>query len=85
MVTIVRAARERDARASIAVLVAAREHADAIVAELRGRGLQATRGGSATAADRSVIRELSALTRALLHGADRRPRGSRCCAARGAA
>jgi ATP-dependent exoDNAse (exonuclease V) beta subunit len=71
VVTLVRAARERDQGASIAVLVAAREHADAIVTELAASGFRARGVNLRPLAERSVIRELSALTRALLHGADR--------------
>jgi len=68
---IVRAARAGAAGESIAVLVASREHATAIAATLRGAGIAIRGVDLAPLQDRPVIRELAALTRSLLHGADR--------------
>jgi ATP-dependent exoDNAse (exonuclease V) beta subunit len=68
---IVRAARARAPASSIAVLVASREHATTIAATLRA-GAIALRGVDLEPLrDRPVVRELAALTRALLHGQDR--------------
>ena len=71
VVEIVRAERARAAQASIAVLVAGRDHAAAIVTQLRGAGFALRGVDLERLRDRSVIRDLSALARALLHGADR--------------
>ena len=71
VVDIVRAARERDPLASIAVLVASREHVLLPVAQLRACGFTLRGVDLERLRDRPVIRDLAALTRALLHGADR--------------
>jgi ATP-dependent exoDNAse (exonuclease V) beta subunit len=68
---IVRAARARSASSSIAVLVASREHAAVIAATLRAAGIAIRGLDLEPLRDRPVIRELAALTRALLHGQDR--------------
>jgi ATP-dependent exoDNAse (exonuclease V) beta subunit len=68
---IVRAARAREPAASIAVLVAGRDHAGKIVAELRAAGFALRGVDLERLRDRAVIRDLSSLARALLHGADR--------------
>jgi ATP-dependent helicase/nuclease subunit A len=68
---IVRAERRRDSSARIAILVAAREHASAIVSHLRAAGFALRGVDLEPLRERPLIRDLSALTRALLHGADR--------------
>ena len=68
---IVRETRARAPAASIAVLVASREHATTIAARLRAAGITIRGVDLEPLRDRPVIRELAALTRALLHGADR--------------
>ena len=68
---IVRAEREHCANRSIAVLVAAREHAGLIVAHLRAAGFALRGIDLEPLRDRPAVRDLSALARALLHGADR--------------
>jgi len=68
---IVRAERAHDPQASIAVLVAGRDHAGAIVAQLRAAGFELRGVDLERLRDRPVIRDLSSLARALLHGADR--------------
>ncbi len=71
VVDIVRSARARDPAASVAVLVASREHAAPIVARLRDAGFALRGVDLERLHERPVIRDLLALTRALLHGADR--------------
>jgi len=71
VVEIARAARARDPAASIAVLVASREHVALAVARLRAAGFALRGVDLERLRDRPVIRDLSALTRALLHAADR--------------
>ncbi len=71
VVEIVRAARARDASSSIAVLVASREHAALSVARLRAAGFALRGVDLERLRDRPVIRDLAALTRALLHPGDR--------------
>ena len=71
IVQIVRAARARQADATVAVLVAARKHAGPIAAALQSAGI-AVRGVNLEALrERSVVRDLCALARALQHPADR--------------
>ncbi len=71
VVQIVRAARAHAPMASIAVLVAARDHAADIVVQLRAAGLVPRGIDLERLRERPVIRDLSALARVLLHGADR--------------
>lgn len=71
VVQIVREARRRDSAASIAILVAARQHASRIVARLGAAGLVVRGVNLEPLNERSVVQDLSALTRCLLHGADR--------------
>jgi ATP-dependent exoDNAse (exonuclease V) beta subunit len=71
VVQIVCDARARDPTASVAVLVASREHAAPIVAQLRAAGLAARGVDLEPLRARPVVRDLVALSRALLHGADR--------------
>jgi ATP-dependent helicase/nuclease subunit A len=71
VVAIVRAARARDPAASIAILVASREHVAASVAQLRAAGFALRGVDLERLRDRPAIRDLAALTRALLHAADR--------------
>jgi ATP-dependent helicase/nuclease subunit A len=71
VVQIARAARAQDATASIAVLVAARPHAAPLVARLCAAGMSVRGVNLEPLSDRPVVRDLSALTRCLLHGADR--------------
>jgi ATP-dependent helicase/nuclease subunit A len=68
---IVRTERARDSGQSIAVLVAGREHAAAIVGQLRAAGFVLRGVDLERLGDRPVIRDLSSLARVLLHGADR--------------
>jgi ATP-dependent helicase/nuclease subunit A len=71
IVQIVRAARARQADATVAVLVAARRHAAPIAAALQGAGV-AVRGVKLEALrERAAVRDLCALARALQHPADR--------------
>ncbi|HEY6451604.1 MAG TPA: UvrD-helicase domain-containing protein [Steroidobacteraceae bacterium] len=71
VVQIVHEARAHCAQASIAVLVAGREHAAAIVAHLRAAGIALRGLDLERLRERAVIRDLSSLARVLLHGADR--------------
>jgi ATP-dependent helicase/nuclease subunit A len=71
VVAIARAARARDPAASIAVLVVSREHVAASVAQLRAAGFALRGVDLERLRDRPAIRDLAALTRALLHAADR--------------
>ncbi len=68
---IVRTTQAADAEQSIAVLVASREHAVAIAALLRDAGVAVRGVDLEPLRDRPVIRDLVALTRALLHPLDR--------------
>jgi ATP-dependent exoDNAse (exonuclease V) beta subunit len=68
---VVRQAREQDPQASIAVLVASREHAAQLLRRLRDAGYAPRGIKLERLRERPVIRELCSLTRALLHGADR--------------
>ena len=61
----------RDAHASIAILVAARSHAQAIVAALQGRDIDAIGVELVPLAEVPVVRDLVALMRALCHLGDR--------------
>jgi len=71
VVQIVRAARERDPAASIAILVASREHAALPAAQLRAAGFALRGVDLERLRDRPAVRDLAALTRALLHAGDR--------------
>jgi ATP-dependent helicase/nuclease subunit A len=71
VVGIARAARARDPAASIAVLVVSREHVAGSVAQLRAAGFTLRGVDLERLRDRPAIRDLAALTRALLHAADR--------------
>jgi ATP-dependent exoDNAse (exonuclease V) beta subunit len=71
VVQIARAARARDPAASIAVLVASREHVAPSVVQLRAAGFTLRGVDLERLRDRPAIRDLMALTRALLHAADR--------------
>ncbi|HTT04929.1 MAG TPA: UvrD-helicase domain-containing protein [Steroidobacteraceae bacterium] len=68
---IVRSARERNPHASIALLVANRDHATRIAAVLREAQLPLRGVDLEPLRERAVIRDLTALTRALQHRADR--------------
>jgi ATP-dependent exoDNAse (exonuclease V) beta subunit len=68
---IVLAARAQDSNASIAVLVAARPHAAPLVDRLCAAGLPVRGVNLEALSDRPVVRDLSALTRCVLHGGDR--------------
>ncbi len=68
---IVREARAHDPCCSMAVLVASREHAATIAATLRAAAVPIRGVDLEALRDRPVVRELAALTRALLHGEDR--------------
>lgn len=71
VVAIVREARARRPEASIAVLVASRQHAAAIVGQLQTSGFALRGVDLELLQDRAVIRDVSSLARALQHGADR--------------
>lgn len=71
IVRIVRAARERKADATVAVLVAARRHAAPIAAALQNAGFAVRGLKLEPLRERSVVRDLCALARALQHPADR--------------
>jgi ATP-dependent exoDNAse (exonuclease V) beta subunit len=71
VVGIVRAARARNPAASIAVLVASREHVAPSVAQLRAAGFAVRGVDLERLGDRPAIRDLAAITRALVHAADR--------------
>ncbi|MGH8144185.1 MAG: 3'-5' exonuclease, partial [Steroidobacteraceae bacterium] len=71
VLTIVRKARARDPDCSIAVLVASRQHAGTIAATLRAAAIAIRGVDLEPLRDRPAVRELAALTRALLHGQDR--------------
>jgi ATP-dependent exoDNAse (exonuclease V) beta subunit len=71
VVDIVRAARAHDPAATIAVLVASREHVAPSAARLRAAGFALRGVDLERLRDRPAIRDLAALTRALLHAADR--------------
>jgi ATP-dependent helicase/nuclease subunit A len=71
VVQIAYAARLRNPAASIAVLVVSREHVARSVAQLRAAGFALRGVDLERLRDRPAIRDLAALTRALLHGADR--------------
>lgn len=73
IIALIRQARQEDPAASIAVLVRARSHLDALVTELRrvGRDLPYQAVEIEALSDRQAIQDLAALTRALHHRADR--------------
>ena len=71
VVDIVRSVRERSPKASIAVLVAARPHATALVARLGAADFFVRGVDLEPLNERAVVRDLAALTRALMHSADR--------------
>ncbi|SEQ57328.1 ATP-dependent exoDNAse (exonuclease V) beta subunit (contains helicase and exonuclease domains) [Solimonas aquatica] len=71
VLALIRAQREADAQASIAVLVRSRTHLDELVPALRAAGLAYQAVDLESLASRPVIEDLRALTRALLHPADR--------------
>jgi ATP-dependent exoDNAse (exonuclease V) beta subunit len=68
---IVRAARLRKSDASIAVLVAARRHAEPIAAALQAAGIAVRGVKLEPLRERSAVRDLCALARAIQHRADR--------------
>jgi ATP-dependent exoDNAse (exonuclease V) beta subunit len=70
IVGLVKSAQERRAE-KIAILVRARGHLSAILPALRDAGLRFRAVELESLAERPVIRDLTALTRALLHPADR--------------
>ncbi|HEY6514672.1 MAG TPA: UvrD-helicase domain-containing protein [Steroidobacteraceae bacterium] len=71
IVTRVADLKERDAKASIAILVAARSHAQPIVAALADAGIDTIGVDLIPLAEVPVVRDLVALTRALSHLGDR--------------
>ena len=71
VVQIVQAARERQPGASVAVLVAARRHAAPIAAALQAAGIGVRGVKLEPLRERSVVRDLCALARALQHPGDR--------------
>ena len=68
---LVRDCRERDPKASIAVLVNARQHAAPIVAALQAEGIAIRGVRLEPLRERPVVRDLCALARALQHLGDR--------------
>jgi ATP-dependent exoDNAse (exonuclease V) beta subunit len=71
VVSIVRETLERSAEGRIAILVAARTHVDAIARELTTAGVDFQAIEIEQLRDRPVVQDLMALTRALVHVADR--------------
>lgn len=71
VVEVVRSTWSEDPEASVAVLVRGRSHLTAIVPALRAAGLACVAVEIDALASRPVIQDLYALTRALLHPADR--------------
>jgi ATP-dependent exoDNAse (exonuclease V) beta subunit len=71
VVDVIRSVRECSPKASIAVLVAARPHATALVARLGSAGFFVRGVDLEPLNERAVVRDLAALARALMHGADR--------------
>ena len=71
VVTIVRDSLEQSADGRIAILVAARTHVDAIARELTTAGVDFQAIEIEQLRDRPVVQDLIALTRALVHVADR--------------
>ncbi len=71
MVARVRDLRKSDARASIAILVAARTHAHALIAALHANDIDAIGVELVPLGEVPVVRDLVALTRALCHLGDR--------------
>lgn len=71
ILTRVRDLKARDARASIAVLVAARSHARAIITAFGDRGIDAIGVDLVPLAEVPIVRDLVALMRALSHLGDR--------------
>jgi ATP-dependent helicase/nuclease subunit A len=71
VVELIREARRKDANGSIAVLVRARTHLPAIVAALKRAGEKFRAVDIDSLAERTVVLDLLALTRAMLHLADR--------------
>jgi ATP-dependent helicase/nuclease subunit A len=68
---LVRAAKARDPKESVAILVRARTHLPAIVAALKDAGLTFQAVEVDPLATRPVVQDLLSLTRALLHAGDR--------------
>lgn len=71
VVALVEAARREDMRGSVAILVRSRSHLAAIVPRLRQEGLRFRAIEIEPLSDRPVVQDLLALTRALVHVADR--------------
>ena len=71
VVRIVRTTHEQDPEGSVAILVRARSHLPAIVEALKSAGLKFRAVEIDLLGDRSIVRDLLALTRAMLHLADR--------------
>lgn len=71
LVEIVRAARARNAQGSLAVLVRNRTHLDRIVPALQDAGIRYRAVEIVHLGEKQVVQDLFALTRALLHPADR--------------
>jgi ATP-dependent helicase/nuclease subunit A len=68
---IIQRERSRNSAARIAVLVRAREHLARIIPELRSRGIPFVAVEIEKLGETQIVRDLLALTRALLHPADR--------------
>ncbi len=71
VVEVVRAARAKDARGSIAILVRNRSHLDHIVPALQQAGIRYRAVEIEHLGEQQVVQDLYALTRALAHPADR--------------
>jgi ATP-dependent exoDNAse (exonuclease V) beta subunit len=71
VVSIVRDALEQSPDGRIAILVAARSHVDAIARELTAAGVDFQANAIEYLRDRPVVQDLMAVTRALVHVADR--------------
>ena len=71
VVELVRAARLRNPKETVAILVRARSHCSAIIAALKDAGIAFQAVDVDSLSERPVVQDLLALTRALLHPGDR--------------
>ena len=71
VVALIQSAHAEDEKGSVAVLVRARTHLPAIVAAIKAAGLTFRAVDIDPLQERSTVRDLLALTRAMLHSADR--------------
>ncbi len=71
VVALIRSAREADPQGNVAILVRARTHLPAIVAAIKAEGLPFRAVDIDPLQERSTVRDLLVLTRAMLHHGDR--------------